>query len=235
MINLSAYAAAPVATIGLRAVLETEADFRVMDTSSSLDDLETRLRDNPPDLLLLEVAPKVDVNALHRIVAITPRTAVILWFDHISAEYLTQSISLGVLGALSRNSSIGTYLECFQTVARGYTWIDREASQKIHSTIRVALAPRERHVVGLIAQGLTNKEIAWSLGITEGTVKVYLSKLFDKVGVSDRLELALLALRNLTANIGDAGNRPRRLDNGKIVPLIMPQFLNYNRPAAQHY
>lgn len=233
MINLSAYATAPVAAIGLRTILKRDDEFRVIDTTSDLDDLETRLRDNSPDLLLLEVAPKLDVNALKRIVSINARIAVILWFDNISVEYLTQSFALGALGALSRNSSIETHLECFRIVAGGCTWIDREASRNIHAIHRIALAPRERQVVGLIAQGLSNKEIAWSLGITEGTVKAYLSKLFVKLGVADRLELALLALKNLTANIADAGNIRRKSADEKIVPLTMPQFLTSNRIQPQ--
>jgi Bacterial regulatory proteins, luxR family len=90
-------------------------------------------------------------------------------------------------------------------------------------------------VTGLVAQGLSNKEIAWSLGITEGTVKVYLSKLFDKVGVADRLELALLALKNFTANNAEAGNLPRSFDGDKVMPLNMPDFLSLDRAQPFHY
>ena len=107
--------------------------------------------------------------------------------------------------------------------------MDREANRKLASTNRIALAPRERHVTGLIAQGLSNKEIAWSLGITEGTVKVYLSKLFDKLGVSDRFELALVALKNLAVNQTAAASMPRSLDGDKVRPLTMPAFLSLDK------
>jgi DNA-binding NarL/FixJ family response regulator len=92
MVTLSAYSAAPITGIGLRAILETEEDLRVSYYTSSLDDLEARLRENPPNLLLL------DLNYLKRIAAIDSRTALILWFDNISAEYLTQAMALGALG-----------------------------------------------------------------------------------------------------------------------------------------
>ena len=241
MISLSAYAVAPVAAVGLRAILETEQSFQVIGTYSGLDELEAHLLDKkacdaPPKLLLLELSAKLNLNQLKKIVAIDSRTGIVLWFDIVSGEYLSQAVALGAQGVLSKNSPVATHIECLKTVAEGYSWIDREANRKLMSTSRVALAPRERHVTGLIAQGLSNKEIAWSLGITEGTVKVYLSKLFDKVGVSDRFELALLALKNLSANQTAAASFPRALDGDKVKPLSMPSFISLERgrgPLAQ--
>jgi DNA-binding NarL/FixJ family response regulator len=232
MISLSIYAGAPVAGIGFRAILETQERFRISGTFATLAELDSHLREMPPNLLLLEVTPELDLNQLTRIGSINPRTATILWFDTISGEYLSQAVALGTQGVLRRTSSIETHLECIRTVADGYTWIDREANRKLLSTSRIALAPRERHVTGLIAQGLSNKEIAWSLGITEGTVKVYLSRLFDKVGVSDRFELALLALKNLAANHAAAVNMPRAFDGDKVMPLSMPEFLSLDKGHA---
>jgi two-component system, NarL family, nitrate/nitrite response regulator NarL len=205
MISLSAYVA-PVAGIGLRAILKTEADFQVSGAFAGLNDLEAHLldahqREMPPNLLLLELSATLKLNRLERITAIDSRTAIVLWFNTVSCEYLSQAMAASrAKGALNKSSSIATHLDCFRTVADGYKWIDPEAKRRLLPTSRIPLAPRERHLTGLIAQGVSNKEIAWSLGITEGTVKVYLSKLFDKVGVSDRFELALLALKNLGVN-----------------------------------
>jgi two-component system, NarL family, nitrate/nitrite response regulator NarL len=239
MISLSAYAVAPVAGIGLRAILEKEEAFRMSGMFAGLNELEAHLREvslaepnrneMPPNLLLLELSAQLNLNQLKRIAAVDSRTAIILWFDSVSGEYLSQAMALGVQGVLNKTSSIETHLECLKTVAGGYLWIDREANRKLLSTSRVALAPRERQVTGLLAQGLSNKEIAWSLGITEGTVKVYLSKLFDKVGVGDRFELALLALKNLSANQVAAANMPRSLDGDKVRPLSMPAFLSLDK------
>lgn len=241
MISLSAYSVAPIAGAGLRAILETEDGFEVHGTFAAIEELETHLmdsheRETPPKLLLLELSPKLNLNQLKRLVSIDQRTAAILWFDIVSGEYLSQAMTLGAQGALCKNSSVETHLDCLKTVAQGYSWMDREATRKLLSTSRVALAPRERHVTGLIAQGLSNKEIAWSLGITEGTVKVYLSKLFDKVGVSDRFELALLALKNLSASQTEAASVPRALDGTKVRPLTMPAFLSIDRgqPSPIH-
>jgi DNA-binding NarL/FixJ family response regulator len=229
MITLSTYMASPVAGIGLRTIFDAEESFRVAGTFYSLEELEAHLHETPPSLLLLEVTPKLDLSQLKRIASISPGTAIILWFDTISGEYLSQAMALGVLGAVGRNSSVRNHIECFRTVAGGYKWIDAEASRKLHATNRIALAPRERHVMGLIALGLSNKDIAWSLGLTEGTVKVYMSKLFDKVGVSDRFELGLLALKNLNANHATAASTPRAVNGGKVMPLSMPEFLSLDK------
>jgi hypothetical protein len=82
--------------------------------------------------------------------------------------------------------------------------------------------------MGLLAQGLRNKEIAWSMGISEGTVKVYLSRLFTKVGASDRFELALLALRNVVAG---GASVPER-DRDRSVPFQIPRFVSRERAES---
>jgi hypothetical protein len=76
-------------------------------------------------------------------------------------------------------------------------------------------------VIGLLAQGLCNKELAGNLGLSEGTVKVYLSRLFDKTGVADRFELALLALSNLSSS-GEAVTETHGLSRDRLSPIEIP-------------
>jgi DNA-binding NarL/FixJ family response regulator len=76
-------------------------------------------------------------------------------------------------------------------------WLEKDLSQKLLRMRTVRLSPRERQLVGLLTQGLRNKEIAWRMRITEGTAKVYLSRLFEKTGANDRFELAMYVLQNL--------------------------------------
>ncbi len=86
---------------------------------------------------------------------------------------------------------------------------------------QIQLSRRERQITGLVLEGLANKEIAWQLGLTPGTVKVYLSRLFDKVGVAGRYELALLALRNCTVDTRNAFSRPGDVATGWIPSTIV--------------
>jgi DNA-binding CsgD family transcriptional regulator len=83
----------------------------------------------------------------------------------------------------------------------------------------VALTRREGQLISLLSQGLKNKEIATALNISEGTVKVYLSRLFQKVGVKDRFELALFGLKNLTAAQGAAMEKPAQPPLGRTPGL----------------
>ena len=119
-----------------------------------------------------------------------------------STEFASQAIGLGVRGILRKNLPVELLVKCLLKVAAGEFWVEKALSDRLLSTRQVVLTPRERQIAGLVMQGLKNKEIAFSLGITEGTVKVYLSRLFQKVGVKDRFELALFAMEHLSIRQG---------------------------------
>jgi two-component system nitrate/nitrite response regulator NarP len=101
-------------------------------------------------------------------------------------------------GVVLKTSDPALLLQCMDQVLEGKTWVDPEiadrtkaAKQRISSL--PPLTPRERELVELVKQGLRNRDIAQRLGVTEGTVKVYLHSIFDKVGVGSRTELAIRA------------------------------------------
>jgi DNA-binding NarL/FixJ family response regulator len=135
---------------------------------------------------------------------------------------------MGVSGILCRNSRAELHLECLLTVARGEQWVDSRLAATLKESRQIHLSPRERQITSLLLQGLPNKEIAWQLGLSPGTVKVYLSRLFYKVGVADRYELALLALRNFTVDTRNASQRP-----GDVATGWLPsEIINTPRLAA---
>ena len=129
---------------------------------------------------------------------------------------MNHCVSAGVTAVLSRRASVASHRECLAAVARGENWIDQSVLSSLLSGKSVKLTPRERQLMALVAQGLSNKEVAWRLEITEGTVKVYLSRLFSKAGVQNRFELALLALRNMSP----AASLPAASDLS--APVCMP-------------
>jgi DNA-binding CsgD family transcriptional regulator len=114
-------------------------------------------------------------------------------------------------------------------VAAGEMWVEKSLRNKLVGIERIALTPRERQLLGLLARGLKNKEIAYAMDITEGTVKMYLTHLFRKAGANDRLELALFTLRNLSGNRTgaaepDAQAPPEDVDTsgaGRFIPGFM--------------
>ncbi len=88
-------------------------------------------------------------------------------------------------------------IRCLEKVAAGKVRFERDLMTALMEARPVRISPRERQLVDLATRGLSNKQMASELSISEGTVKVYFSKLFRKAGVSDRFELVLLGLRNL--------------------------------------
>ncbi|MBV9528578.1 response regulator transcription factor [Sphingomonas sp.] len=113
-------------------------------------------------------------------------------------EVIREAVALGVRGVLMKTSEPTLLLDALEAIAAGETWIDPAIRGRVDSisapgSRRRALTERERLLVQLVGDGLTNREIAARLDTTEGTVKAYLHALFDKVGVDSRTELAMRA------------------------------------------
>ena len=126
-------------------------------------------------------------------------------------------MAVGIHGILKKTVSEQMFLKCLQTVSNGEVWLDRSLTMTLLTTRPIKLAKREGQLIALLAQGLKNKEIATALGVSEGTVKVYLSRLFEKVGAKDRFELALYGLKNMT-------NMPPKTAQAEVK--VQPQDLS---------
>lgn len=131
---------------------------------------------------------------------------VVLLTGRIADQRVFEALQLGLNGLVIKASAPEHLLTCLNAVAQGRRWIDHDILQR---TMELSfapggaqeqgplkdLSPREKAVVGLVLQGLRNKEIAAELRIGEGTVKVHLHKIFEKLGVSSRTELAIVAAK----------------------------------------
>ena len=154
-------------------------------------------RENPPDVILYSLASDVDLAQLPMVRRAAPDAAVILWAREFSAELAHQALDMGVQGFLSTTAGAESVLECLRLSVTGEIWMERSlASMLVHSR-PISLSRRQSQLLGLLVQGLKNREIATEMGISEGTVKAYLTTLFEKVGARDRFELALYGLKNL--------------------------------------
>jgi two-component system, NarL family, nitrate/nitrite response regulator NarL len=199
MTKVTLYCVQPVLIAGFQAILDSLDGF-TGSVCTRLTDLMSHIGIECPQVIVFEVTSTIDLDTLSKLIASYKNSALILWVDDVSAEFAAQAISLGVRGLLRRSLPLKVQADCLEAVAAGELWVEKTLSNQLLSTQRIALSLRERQLVVLVAQGLRNKEIAYLLGVTEGTVKVYLSRLFGKTGISDRLELALFALKNLFVN-----------------------------------
>jgi DNA-binding NarL/FixJ family response regulator len=132
---------------------------------------------------------------MQRFRSVHPKTPVVIWDRAEALESALIAMSQGAQGVLLDSSSPNDVLACLDSVLDGGTWMPAEIAQAAALTRQCKLTRLEAQLVNLIAFGRSNKEIASSLGISAATVRVYLCRLFDKVGVADRYELALVALR----------------------------------------
>jgi len=153
-----------------------------------------------PDLVLLDVhlpdASGLDV--LRRLSRARFKPKVILITAGMDESQLLAAAELDPEGMALKTSDPGLLLECMDAVTAGKRWVDPEIAQRTRDAERKAasappLTRRERELIELVRQGLRNRDIAAELGVTEGTVKVYLHAIFDKFHVENRTELALRA------------------------------------------
>ena len=188
----------PILARGLESVLRHVDGFDLLPSCATVAGLEKQLAMDRPDVLLLDLSPEVTFTVLSDLKQAAPETHIVLWVTVISTELAFQAMGLGVRGVLRKQLPAELQVKWLQKVRGGELWFEKALTDSFLSARRVVLTNREGQLVSLLAQGLKNKEIAELLMVSEGTIKVYLSRLFEKAGVKDRFELALFGLRNLT-------------------------------------
>ena len=153
-----------------------------------------------PDLILLDVhmPDGSGLDVLRQLRARQKAPAVVLLTAGMDDSQLLAADGLNPEGIVLKTSDPAHLLECMDQVRGGQSWVDPEIAERTRQAKERAakapsLTPRERELVELVRQGLRNRDIASQLGVTEGTVKVYLHAIFDKAGVDNRTELAMLA------------------------------------------
>jgi two-component system nitrate/nitrite response regulator NarL len=182
-------------------VLLRETDFEIVGTAASGEETLEQMQHLDPDAVLLDLQMPggSGMEVLRSLSRDGKRPKIILLTAAIDDSSLLEAKALKVDGIVLKNSDPAYLLECLESVEHGGSWIDPEIGERIaelanrfHSQ-RPSLAPRERELIRCVARGLRNREIAQQLGVTEGTVKVYLHAVFDKLGVKNRTELAIRA------------------------------------------
>ncbi len=196
---------------GLRVLLETQPDFRVVGEAADGEQAVQLTRRLQPDILLLDVAmPERDgLDALQELARATSPVRTILLTAAIEKQQILEALQLGACGIVLKESATELLFKCIRTVMAGQQWVGRETVSDLLQHLRERVSPpgaeprkkklsltqRELDIVAKVVAGSTNKEIAQAFSISEETVKHHLTSIFDKTGVSNRLELALFALR----------------------------------------
>ncbi len=183
-------------------VLLRDSEYEIVATAGTGEAALAEVDRLQPDILLLDLQMPggSGMEVLRRIRSDKRSLRVILLTAAIDDFALLEAKSLKVQGIVLKNSDPAYLLDCLDSVRHGRTWFDPELAQRARQLAksrthdgRPSLAPRERQLIGFVRKGLRNREIAEQLGVTEGTVKVYLHAVFEKLGVSSRTELAIRA------------------------------------------
>jgi two-component system nitrate/nitrite response regulator NarP len=174
--------------------------YELVDRARTAAEATRQLAKLKPDLLLLDVhlPDGSGLDVFKRMSRSRSRPKVILLTAGMDEAQLLFASELHPDGMVLKTSDPGLLLESMDAVMAGKRWIDPEIAERTrHAQERAASAPpltrRERELIELVRQGLRNRDIAAELGVTEGTVKVYLHAIFDKLHVENRTELALRA------------------------------------------
>jgi len=191
----------PIILSGLESLLrdsEFEIAGAVADGAAAL----AAARDDPPDILLLDVRmPTLSGVEVLRVLKTEGRTIpTVLLTASLDDGHLLEAMRLGVGGIVLKEMAHARLLECLRTVAAGGTWIDAAILDRWRETVAQGrprgpldgLAPRERQLAEMVGRGLRNRDIAEALGVSEGSVKVFLHRIYRKLKVGSRTELALL-------------------------------------------
>jgi DNA-binding NarL/FixJ family response regulator len=203
----------PIFRAGVKHLLETDPSFDIVDEGTDGFDVARIVRDSHPDVLLLDVAmPKLSgVDALVNLPGTTTR--VLLLTAAINATDVLRAIQLGARGVMLKDTASPQIVAGIQRVAEGKFVIGSDVMNGMPQAIaRLAeanekaarLTPRELEVTIAVANGATNRDIAQQLSISLQTVKHHLTAIFDKTGVSTRLELALYAINNGLVTRGES-------------------------------
>ena len=175
-------------------------DYRLVGRARTGKEALAQIDQLKPDLVLLDVnmPDGSGIDVLRRLRKAGEERPIILLTAGLDDPQLVAADDLEPDGIVLKTSDPALLLECMDGVLAGKTWVDpeivdRTEAAKQRASSRPALTPRERDLVDLVRQGLRNREIAARLGVTEGTVKVYLHSIFDKLGVATRTELAIRA------------------------------------------
>ena len=158
------------------------------------------VRNRVPGLLILDkgfgLQPVVDW--ITNLRGAGGQTSVVVWGYSMSEAEALRAVQAGARGVLRKTAGLNTLLACVRSVAAGDSWMEdmlRQPEDRTAPGWRSGLTQRERQVAELVEEGLKNKEIARTLGICPGTVKIHLKHIFEKTGVRGRYGLALSGLK----------------------------------------
>ena len=213
----------PIFREGLRRLLQSEQGYEIVGEAVDAITTVTLVREHVPDVLLLDLfMPYGGGIATLRDLAIDPpATRIILLTAAIEPGEIVTAVHLGARGVITKDAATALLFKCIERVVAGEYWLGRAAVGDLLKALVSAaaegsrragpppLTPRELEIIAAVVEGAGNRQVAERFGLSPQTVKNHLSNIFDKLGVSNRLELALYAVNHQLFRSGDPSHPPR--------------------------
>ena len=197
-----------VVRLGLKSLLERHPQFDVVGEAASAREALEQVANNHPDVVVMDIRlPGTSgIEACEEITSRFPETRVLMLTSYAEDEMLFSAIRAGASGYILKQIGGEELVRALEAVARGEALLDPAVTQRVFQEVRRAvkeeeasafahLSQQEKHVLLLVSEGKTNREIAKALFLGEGTVRNYVSSILSKLGVSNRAEAAAYAVR----------------------------------------
>lgn len=183
--------------MGVTTAAGDAADMEVIAEAESGEDAIELYRKHRPDLVVLDLRMQ-GMGGIETLKALREefKTAKVLIFcSHAKGEEIYQAMRMGAAGFVLKEMPLDRLLEAIRTVHRGDQYMPREIAVRMGERLLAHVSPRETEVLRLLGRGLSNKEIGGQLGVVEGTVKLHIASIFTKLGVSDRTQALVEAIK----------------------------------------
>lgn len=228
----------------LASALDRDKHFQVLDSAPEARAILAAVAKEKPAVVVISAEidgnPRRGFEVAREIHALRAETGIVLLLDTSERAQVVEAFRAGARGVFSRSDSLKSLAKCIQCVSLGQVWANSRELRYLLEALGEALplrvidargaellSRREQEVVRCVAEGLSNREIAQRLGLTEHTVKNYLFRIFDKLGVSKRVEVVLYAY-----SLGGTPELPPMLTSNKEKGLLPPAATSLPRLSA---
>lgn len=188
----------PLTRLGVRTVINGEADIELAAETDNAADGFNLFRELKPDVTILglRLPDSCAIDDLDNYFIENPKARIIVLAEHAGDAEITKALRKGAAGYICKDVSPGELVDAIRTVNAGRKYIPEDIAQILSENLgQEDLTPAEANVLRMIVGGMSNKEIAFALDVSENTVKTHVKNIFDKIGVSDRTSAATTAIK----------------------------------------
>ena len=188
----------PLTRLGVQAVVDDQGDIELIGKTDNAADGFAMFRDLNPDVTILGLRfpDSCSIDDLDNYFIERPKAKVIVLAEHVGDAEISKALKKGAAGYICKDVSPDELVDAIRTVAAGRKYIPDDIARVLSENIgKEELTPAESNVLRMIVGGMSNKEIAFALDVSENTVKTHVSNIFGKIGVSDRTSAAGVAIK----------------------------------------